>query len=121
VRLSLPSCRTLVEAAFLAWVATGSLYATMRIGLTPRDPADGVAVIFAPWTDAGAALTRSVEAGGRFVRYGGYDFIVIVIPEAPDYASRVSTAGALFVVDPGALAACLTAFADSAQDRSQVR
>jgi hypothetical protein len=93
----------------------------MRIGLAPRDPADGVAVIFAPWTDARAALTRAVEAGGRFVRYGGYDFIVVVIPDAPDYVSRINAAGALLVVDPEALAACSAAFADAAQDRSQVR
>jgi hypothetical protein len=120
VRLRLSCCRALVEAAFLASVAIGSLYATVRIGLAPREPADGVAVIFAPWTDAGAALTRAVEAGGRFVRYGGYDFIVVIIPEAPDYVSRVNAAGALFVVDPEALAACSAVFADAAQDGSQI-
>jgi hypothetical protein len=121
VRLSRSRCRALVEAAVLACVAIGSLYATMRIGLAPRDPTDGIAVIFAPWTDARAALTRAVEAGGRFVRYGGYDFIVIIIPEAPDYVSRINAAGALFVVDPGALAACLKAFADLAPNQTQVK
>jgi hypothetical protein len=121
VRLSLSCCRVLVEAAFLASVAIGSLYATIRIGLSPRYPADGVAVIFAPWTDAGTALRRAVEAGGRFVRYGGYDFIVVITPEAPDYMSRINAAGALAVVDPEALAACSSAFAEAAEDRSQVR
>jgi hypothetical protein len=111
----LPCGRCLLEAAVLACVAVGSLYATISIGLAPRDPASGVAVIFAPWTDADAALTRAVKAGSRFVRYGGYGFIVVVVPEAPDYLSRIRIAGALFVLDPGALAACLGVFSNAAQ------
>jgi hypothetical protein len=113
----LPHTRCLVEAAVLACVAVGSFYVTVRNGLAPREPASGVAVIFSPWTAADAALTRAVEAGGRFVRYGGYPFIVIVVPETPDYPSRVHGAGALFVVDPGALAACLGALSNAGQDR----
>jgi hypothetical protein len=113
----LPSARCLVEAAVLACVAVGSFYITVRNGLAPRQPASGVAVIFTPWTAADAALARAVEAGGRFVRYGGYPFIVVVVPETPDYPSRVHSAGALFVVDPGALAACLRAFSDGGEDQ----
>ena len=95
--------------------AIGSLYAGARIGLKPVDPASGVAIIFAPWTSGEQALARSVGAGGRFVRYGGYPFIAVVVPEAPDYASRILSAGALFVVDPRVLAACLTAVTNGAR------
>ena len=98
-----------LEAAALAGFAAVSFFAVARIGLEPRDPSQGVGVIFAPWTGADAAFVRAVEAGGRFVRFGGLPFIVVVMPEAADYAERVRAAGALLVVDPVALAACLPA------------
>jgi hypothetical protein len=114
-RLRHPFSRRLLEAAVIGVAAIGSLYATARIGLKPHDPASGVAIIFAPWTTSEQTLARSVDAGGRFVRYGGYPFIAVVVPEAPDYSSRIFSAGALFVVDPRALAACLTAIASQAR------
>ena len=47
---------------------------------------------------------------GRFVRFGGLPFIAIVIPEAPDYSSRILGEGALLLLDPQALAACFSGF-----------
>src|SRR5262245_35054824 len=96
-----------LEAAALAVFALASFLLVARIGLAPRDPSQGVGVVFAPWTGADAAFVRAVEAGGRFVRFGGLPFIVVVTPEADDYADRVRSAGALFIVDPLILAACL--------------
>ncbi len=65
-------------------------------------------VIFAPWTDAKAPRSRARwTAGGRFVRFGGPSFVVVVEPESADYVRRVKAAGALFIVDPRILAACL--------------
>jgi hypothetical protein len=96
-----------LEAAALAVFALASFLLVARIGLAPRDPSQGVGVVFAPWTGADAAFVRAVEAGGRFVRFGGLPFIVVVTPEAADYADRVRAAGALFIVDPLILAACL--------------
>jgi len=96
-----------LEAAALAAFAAASLFVVARIGLEPRDPSQGVGVIFAPWTGADAAFVRAVEAGGRFVRFGGLPFVVVVMPEAADYADRVKAAGALLIVDPLVLAACL--------------
>ena len=103
-----PFGRRLFEAAVIGCAAIGSLYASAAIALKPQDPASGVAVIFAPWTTSEQTFARSVDAGGRFVRYGGYSFIAVVVPEAPDYTSRIRSAGALLVVDPQALAACLS-------------
>jgi len=93
--------------AALAGFAAASFFAVARIGLEPRDPSQGVGVIFAPWTGADAAFVRAVEAGGRFVRFGGLPFVVVVMPEAADYVDRVKAAGALLIVDPLVLAACL--------------
>jgi len=84
-----------------------STIAIARIGLEPHPATGPVGVIFAPWTDAGAAFTRAVSAGGRFIRYGGASFVVVVAPDSADYISRVKEAGALLVVDPRVIAACL--------------
>jgi len=96
-----------LDAVALAIFAVASFLLVARIGLAPRDPSEGVGVVFAPWTGADAAFVRAVEAGGRFVRFGALPFIVVVSPETADYADRVRAGGALFVVDPRILAACL--------------
>jgi hypothetical protein len=100
----------LLDATLIAGLAAVSLFASAGLALAPKDPASGVAVIFSPWTDAAAALARATDPGSRFVRYGGFPFIVVVVPEAPDYIARVSAEGALFVADPESLAACLGSF-----------
>jgi hypothetical protein len=97
----------ILEAAALAAFALVSFLLVARIALAPRDPAQGVGVVFAPWTSADAAFVRAVGAGGRFVRFGALPFIVVVTPETAEYAERVGAAGALFLVDPQILAACL--------------
>ena len=99
--------RRLADVALISCVALGSFYATARAALAPRDPESGIAVIFSPWTSEREVFVRSVGAGARFVRFGGYSFIAVVMPETPDYASRVRENGALMVADPKALAACL--------------
>ena len=113
---SLPRPRWLIDAVILASVSIGALYATARVSLAPRDPARGVAVVFAPWTSPEATLARTVEAGGRFVRYGGVSFIAVAMPESPDYSSRAFAAGAWLVLDPKALAACLSAIGVATAD-----
>jgi hypothetical protein len=107
--------RNFIDTLLMASFLIGNLYATTRVAFAPRNPADGVAVVFSPWTDAVGALDRATAPGGRFVRYGGYSFIVVVIPEDSDYVVRISSRGALFVLDPQALAAC---FGESSQGDS---
>jgi hypothetical protein len=91
----------------VAILAVGSFAAILRVGLLPADPGAGVAVIYAPWTTADRTMIRAVGAGARFVRFGGFDFIAIVMPEQPDYVERVFADSALLVVDPQVLAGCL--------------
>src|ERR1700684_1320828 len=86
----------------IAILAVGSFGAILRIGLQPANDSAGVAVIYAPWTTADQTMIRTVSAGARFVRFGGFDFIAIVAPEQPDYVERVLAGSAL-------LAACLPA------------
>src|SRR5215470_864783 len=103
-----------LDTAFLACLSVATLYAIARVSFMPRDPNSGVAVIFAPWVEPRDALTRAVGAGGRFLRFGGFSFITVIVPDDPDYHSRVLSSGAWFVVDPNVLAACLPNVATAA-------
>ncbi len=111
-----PRLSRFIEGTAIAAFALISTFAIARVGLEPSHSSDAVGVIFSPWTDAGDALTRAVSAGGRFIRYGGPSFIVVVEPDSADYIRRVKDAGALFIVDPRIIAACLT-LASAAQDK----
>ena len=101
--------RKIVDIGLLVCLSLGALYAGARVGLTPRDPSQGVAVVFAPWTVAEKTLARAVEGGGRFVRFGGLPFIAVVMPDNANYPDRMFDAGAWLVVDPQTLAACSAA------------
>jgi hypothetical protein len=97
------------DVALVAILAIVGFVAVLRIGLQPSDPVAGVAVIYAPWTPADETMHRAVGAGARFVRFGGFDFIAIVMPDGPGYVDRVLAGSALLAVDPQVLAACLPA------------
>jgi hypothetical protein len=105
---ALVACRWL-DLWLIAILAVGSFGAILRTGLLPVKPGAGVAVIYAPWTTADQTMIRAVSAGARFVRFGGFDFIAIVMPEAPDYVDNVLADSALLAVDPQVLAGCLPA------------
>jgi hypothetical protein len=101
--------RKIIDVGLLTLLSLGALFAGARAELVPRDPAQGVAVVFAPWTEATRTLSQAVGAGGRFVRFGGLPFIAVVVPDDATYPGRIFEAGAWLVVDPQALAACSTA------------
>jgi hypothetical protein len=111
-----PRSGRIFEGTAIAAFALLSTVAIARLGLEPSDPSAPVGVIFAPWTDGNAAFAHAVGAGGRFVRYGGSSFIVVVEPEGADYARRVKDAGALLLLDPRVIAACFP-WASSEQGR----
>jgi hypothetical protein len=98
---------TLLDVGVIAVLICASLISILRIGLVPNNPASGVAVVYAPWTAANETMVRAVSAGARFVRFGGFQFIAVVMPERPDYVEQVMKGSAWLVVDPQALAACL--------------
>jgi hypothetical protein len=98
--------RGFFDAAIIATVSLASLLTAAYAALAARDTADAVAVIYAPWVGFDDAFRRSVGAGARFVRAGGLPFIVVVIPDDPEFDRRVRAGGAIMLADPVALAAC---------------
>jgi hypothetical protein len=94
----------------LTVLSVGALCFTARATLAPHEPERGAAVVFAPWTAPEAAMATAVEAGARFVRFGGYGFIAVVAPDNRNYTARAMASGAWLVLDPQLLAACLTPF-----------
>ena len=105
-----PVRRHWIDVVLLTVLSLGAFCFTARAMLVPHNPEQGVAVVFAPWTAPEAAMAHAVEAGARFVRFGGYGFIAIVAADDRDYAARVMAAGAWLVADPQLLASCLTPF-----------
>jgi len=99
----------LVDLWLLAVLSVVSFAVILRVGLLPSNPGAGVAVIYAPWTTADQTMIRAVSAGARFVRFGGFHFIAVVVPEQPDYVANVLAGSALLAVDPQVLAGCLAA------------
>jgi hypothetical protein len=98
-----------LDLCLVAALTVASFALILRIGLLPSNLDHGVAVIYAPWTTPDQTMTRAVNAGARFVRFGGFDFIAVVKPENPEYLKRVLSGPAILVVDPQILAGCLPA------------
>jgi hypothetical protein len=108
----LPPARSLSSAAnpwLVAVLAVASFVIVLRVGLLPNNPGDGVAVIYAPWTSADQTMLRAVAAGARFVRFGGFHFIAVVMPERSDYVERALAGSALLAVDPQVVGGCFPA------------
>jgi hypothetical protein len=95
------------DASLLAAAAFISFSIAAAMMLAPKRESAGVAVIFAPWTEAREVISRTAEAGSRFVRFGAFDFIAVVQPESERFARDIRAQGAWFIADPSALAACL--------------
>jgi hypothetical protein len=111
MKFAMPAERQIspIDVGIVTVLICASLLAILRLGLSPANPSAGVAVIYSPWTTARETLTQAVGAGARFVRFGAFPFIAVVIPERPDYVERVTRSSAWLVMDPQVLAGCLGA------------
>lgn len=89
-----------------AVLAAASFLSMAALQAQPRDRAR-VAAVFPPWTSAEHAFAGVARAGGRVVRSGVIDTIVIVQGDEPDLVDRLYAAGAWAVVDPAAWGGCL--------------
>ena len=108
--------RDLVPAALIA-MATFAGVAVFTLAPMAQASFDGsrqVAVIFAPWVSVSEGVTRVAKAGGRPVRTGRLQSIIVAQPDDRRFFDDIHDEGALFVVDPTILGGCvaLGAFGD---------
>jgi hypothetical protein len=89
-----------------AVLASASVLSVAALEAQPRDRTR-VAAIFAPWTSAERAMAQVAQAGGRIVRAGLIDAVVVVQGDDADLADRLYAAGAWAVIDPAAWGGCL--------------
>lgn len=97
----------MIRATLIALFTLLTVAAPLALLGAPRPDERGVAVVFAPWTESGAAMERVARAGGEIARIGGFPFVAIAVASSPDFARRVRDEGALLLLDPQALGGCL--------------
>jgi len=94
------------SAILAAVLAAASVLSVAALEAQPRDRTR-VAAIFSPWTSAERAMAQVALAGGRIVRPGLIDAIVVAQGDGVDFADRLYAVGAWAVVDPAAWGGCL--------------
>jgi hypothetical protein len=94
-------------AAITIFLALAGVAAIARFEARPHAGAPEVAAIFPPWMSRERVLTQVALSGGRAVRQGALDSILVVHGEGPGLADRLYAAGALAVIDPVAFGGCL--------------
>lgn len=104
--------RSVLDVGLLLLLAIVVPLIVLRQGLRPADPLAGVAVLYPPWTDARTAVVNATAAGASLVRFGAFEFIIIVKPDTPTYVDRVLSEGALLALDPAVLALCAPGLLD---------
>ena len=85
-----------------------TLGAPLALMAGPKDMGEGVAIVFAPWTDEATAMSRVGAAGGAVVRAGGAGFISVAMPQSPEFAKDIRAAGAWLLLDPQIVGGCMT-------------
>jgi len=93
---------------FVLAFACATLMLPLLLVAAPSDARSGVAVVFAPWVGQAQAMALVADSGGALVRTGGFSFITVAIPVSPDFADRVRSAGAWFLLDPQLVDGCFS-------------
>lgn len=89
-----------------ALLSAASTVPVIWLAARPHDEAD-VAAIFPPWIGRERAFVAAATAGGRVVRQGARDWILVVHGDDAGLVDRLYAAGAWAVVDPVAFGGCL--------------
>jgi hypothetical protein len=87
--------------AFLGF-ASGCLLLMTCVMATIPDPSGNVALVYAPTLTAVDAFQRAADAGARPIRFGRFDWIIVVAPQPndPGFGTRAHEGGALAVINP---------------------
>jgi hypothetical protein len=73
------------------------------------DPSGRIALFYPPATTASEAASRAVAAGGRPIRYGQFDWIIVVASDRADrgFAARAHAGGAWALINPMLAGGCV--------------
>jgi hypothetical protein len=93
---------------FLALQAASTLSMLALMAWAP-EPSGKIALLYPPATTATEAAARAVAAGGRPIRYGQFDWIVIVAADRADrgFAARAHAGGAWALINPMLAGGCV--------------
>jgi hypothetical protein len=86
----------------LSWIGIAALSLQVRPG------AEIVAAAFPPWWSAQQVFQAAASANAAIVRDTALPTLLVVRPDVFDGLARLRKAGAWLVIDPQAIAACLT-------------
>jgi hypothetical protein len=86
----------------LSWIAIAALSLQVHPGT------EVVAVAFPPWWSAQQVFQAAASANAAIVRDTALPALLVVRPDVFDGLARLRKAGAWLVIDPQAIAACLT-------------
>jgi hypothetical protein len=105
--------KTIPKLQWLAWANAGVLLvvswlAIAGLSLQIRPGAEVVAVVFPPWWNAQRAFLASASADAAIVRITVVPSLLVVRPNRDDGLTRLRQAGAWLVMNPQAIAACLS-------------
>jgi hypothetical protein len=96
-----------------AWLNAVLLLIASFIGVAAlsfqaRPGTEVVAVAFPVWWDSRQAFSAAASANAAIVRVTAAPSLLVVRPDGVEGLSRLHEAGAWFVIDPQAIAACST-------------
>ena len=96
-----------------AWLNAVLLLIVSFIGVAAlsfqaRPGTEVVAVAFPVWWDSQQAFSAAASANAAIVRVTAVPSLLVVRPDGAEGLSRLQEAGAWFVIDPQAIAACFT-------------
>ena len=87
-------------------MALAGMIALVVVNFAPGANDAAVALVFAPWTSAGDALSRAAAADAVVVSTGRYPFIVIVRPAIGNDVAKISRSGAWLALSPNQFTGC---------------
>ena len=104
---------TISTSNWPAWLnATALLIASFvaiaALSLQVRPGTEIVAVAFPPWWSTEQAFRAAASADAAIVRTTAVPSLLVVRPDQPDGLARLHHAGVWLVMDPQAIAACLS-------------
>jgi hypothetical protein len=97
-----PSWLNAAALLIASWIAVAALSLEVRTG------AEVVAVAFPPWWGTQQVFLAAASANAAIIRETALSGLLVVRPDVNDGLAQLHKAGAWLIMDPQAVAACIT-------------